>query len=72
MNQLTEEKAKSKYLSEHPETDRRVVLANEISMERFLKLLTAQYGGIAHYFEQIGLSAADLERIRKRLVRTNV
>ena len=61
-----------KYLAEHPETDRRVVLANEISMERFLKLLTAQYGGIARYFEQVGLSAADLERIRKRLVRTNV
>ena len=57
-----------KYLAEHPETDRRIVLANEASMERFLDLFSGQFGGIGPYFEQNGLSPADLARVRQKLL----
>ena len=56
------------YLAEHPETDRRIVLANETSMERFLDLFAGQFGCIGCYFEQSGLSPADLALIRRKLL----
>ena len=57
-----------RYLAEHPETDRRIVLANETSMDRFLALAASHFGGINHYFEQSGLSPADLALIRRKLL----
>lgn len=57
-----------KYLFEHPDVDRRTVLANEISMDRFIGLLLDQYGSIAGYFAQVGLGLETLERIRQKLL----
>ena len=57
-----------RYLAEHPETDRRIVLAHEASMERFLDLLTGRFGGIEGYFEQQGLASDCLARIRRKLL----
>jgi len=57
-----------RYLAEHPETDRRIVLANETSMDRFLALAASHFGGIHRYFEQSGLSPADLVLIRRKLL----
>lgn len=57
-----------KYLSEHPDVDRRVVLANETSIARFIGLLLDRYGSMAGYFAQVGLGLETLERIRKKLL----
>ena len=62
------QKRLERYLVEHPETDRRIVLANETSMERFLELFAEHCGGIEQYFEQSGLSTADLALIRRKLL----
>ena len=62
------QKRLEQYLVEHPETDRRIVLANETSMERFLELFAEHCGGIEQYFEQSGLSTADLALIRRKLL----
>ncbi len=59
------------YLAQHPEVDRRVVLANDIHMERFLALFAERFGGVGHYFEQNGLSPAVLDAIRKKLLRAD-
>ena len=57
-----------KYLSEHPDTDRRIVLANEASMERFIELFYEKYGSIGEYFRRAGLSPAHLSGIREKLL----
>ena len=57
-----------RYLAEHPETDRRIVLATETSMDRLLALAASHFGGINRYFEQSGLSPADLALIRQKLL----
>jgi len=56
------------YLAEHPGIDRRIVLANEASMRRFLILFHDCYGSIEAYFEQSGLSSLHLARIRGKLL----
>ena len=57
-----------KYLSEHPETDRRIVLASEIVMERFIALLHERYGSIEGFFIQAGLLPEHLAGIRRKLL----
>ena len=57
-----------KYLEEHPGIDRRTVLADERSMERFIEMFFEEYGSIEKYFERMGLSADDLRRIRGKLL----
>lgn len=39
-----------KYLTDHPEVDRKIVLANEISMARFIDLLLDRFGTIEDYY----------------------
>lgn len=58
----------AQYLSEHPEIDRRIVLANEISMERFLDLFFGEYGSVEDYFLRSGLTNAHCAAIRKKLL----
>ena len=60
-----------KYLSEHPEVDRRIVLANEISMQRFIEMFLHQYGSVEGYFERSGLTTVHLDSIRGKLTETN-
>lgn len=55
-----------KFLSEHPEVDREIVLANEKSMDRFLTLICGKFGSTEGYFDQMGLSVYK-EAIRKKL-----
>lgn len=57
-----------KYLAEHPEVKREVVLANEKSMERFLSMLLDRYGSVESYFSFLGLSCAHLDKIRHKLL----
>lgn len=58
-----------KYLAEHPEVKREVVLANEKSMERFLSMLLKRFGTVENYFSFLGLSGAHLEKIRHKLLK---
>ena len=57
-----------KYLAQHPEVDRQIVLANEISMARFIEMFFNRFGCVEHYFEQIGLSPEHLADIQKKLL----
>ena len=56
------------YLAAHPETDRRVVLASEGSMEGFLALFAERCGSVPACFESIGLTAAQLRALRGKLL----
>ena len=56
------------FLAAHPEVDRRVVLANERSMERFIDIFTERFGTVDTYFQQIGLTAGHAEMIRNKLI----
>ena len=56
------------YLADHPEIDRRIVLANESSMRRFLKLFHDGFGSIETFFEKSGPSSLHLARIRGKLL----
>ena len=58
-----------RYLAEHPEVDRRIVLANESSMERFLELFAGRFGDIEGYFRRMGLSDEHLNCIRSKLIK---
>lgn len=56
------------FLSEHPEVDRNIVLANEKSMNGFIDLFTERFGSVENYFTQIGLSPKHTDMIRKKLI----
>ena len=56
------------YLSEHPEVDRRIVLANPASMSRFLALFLDRFGSVESYFSQMNLAASHLAAIREKLL----
>ena len=58
-----------KFLAEHPEVDRKIVLANEASMEKFIDLFTERFGSMENYFRQAGLSPEHLAGIRRKLLR---
>lgn len=56
----------ARYLAEHPEVDRRVVLASETSMEGFLAMIAEKYGGAEGYFRAMGIPETGA-RIRAKL-----
>ena len=58
-----------KFLAEHPEVDRRIVLANERSMERFLGMFQREFGSVEGYFRQMGLTEEHVIAIRNKLLR---
>lgn len=55
------------YIAAHPGIDRRIILANESSMESFITKLYEKYGSIGGYFESIGLSQ-EYSLLRKKLI----
>ncbi len=57
-----------RYLAGHPGTDRRIVTANERSMEGFLRLFRARFGSAEGYFAEAGLSGECLALIREKLL----
>ena len=56
-----------KYLEEHPEVDRDIVLANEKSMIIFLKLFREKYGTAERYLANIGVGAELVNELKKKL-----
>ena len=56
------------YLTAHPEVDRRAVLANETSMQEFIRLFLNRFGSTEAFFAQAGLAAGHLARIRGKLL----
>ena len=57
-----------RYLSEHPEVDRRIVMASEASMERFIDMFLERYGTAEGFFARAGLLPAHLAGIREKLL----
>ena len=57
------------FLAAHPEVDRNIVLANEMSMNGFIDLFTERFGTIEEYFEEVGLSAEYADMIRNKMMR---
>ena len=55
------------FLAEHPELDRKAVLANELSMERFIALFLGQFGDADAYFRSSGLTEAEIARLRAKV-----
>lgn len=58
----------ARYLAEHPDVDRRVVLASEASMERFIRLFLDRYGSVEGYFARMKLTPEHLAAIRRKLL----
>ena len=58
-----------RYLAEHPEVDRRIVLANEVSMERFLGMFEQEFGSVEGYFKRVGLTEEHVSAVRDKLLR---
>ncbi|MBR5344545.1 MAG: tyrosine-protein phosphatase [Clostridia bacterium] len=58
-----------RYLAEHPEVNRRIVLANEISMERFLEMFDQEFGSVEGYFMKVGLAEEHVSAVRDKLLR---
>ncbi|MBR1585995.1 MAG: tyrosine-protein phosphatase [Clostridia bacterium] len=56
------------FLARHPEVDRRVVLANEVSMDRFITLFENRYGSAAQYLAALGLTPDQIRAIRTKLL----
>ena len=57
-----------RWLAEHPGVDRRIVLADEASMERFLELFRERFGSIEAFFARSGLTGDHLAAIRRKLM----
>ncbi len=57
-----------KYLAEHPEVDRQVVLANESSMQRFTEMFFERFGSVEAYFDREWLAPEHLRCIRSKLL----
>lgn len=55
------------FLAAYPEIDRRAVLANEMSMERFIGMFLEEYGSVQGYFDKTGLPRETLDAIRHKL-----
>lgn len=56
-----------KYLREHPEVDKNIVLANEVSMKSFIEMLMDEYGSLKGYFESRGVPGA-YNAVRNKLL----
>lgn len=59
-----------RYLCDHPDIKPEVVLANEASMEGFLELFLARFGGVRQYFAALGLPESHFEAVREKLIET--
>ena len=57
-----------RYLADHPEVDREIVLANETSMSQFMDMFFAQYETVENYYLKTGLTLSHLARIRGKLL----
>lgn len=57
-----------KFLNEHPEIDRNIVLANEKSMERFISLFNEKYGSAESYLFAVGITAEQPEKIKSKMI----
>lgn len=55
------------FLAEHPEFDRSVIMAQEVSMERFLALFREKYGDAEYYLSALGLDDKEIQAIRDKL-----
>ena len=55
------------YLSAHPETDRRIILSDRLTMTRFLDSFTEKYGNVRSYLHSTGLTDGETEAIINRL-----
>lgn len=55
------------YLAEHPETDRRIVTANEESMESFIEMFLEKYGSLPQYFETVCGTQEIFGKIKSKL-----
>ena len=55
------------FLNEHPEIDREIVLANEKSMIKFLKMMRDKYVTMERYLMEIGLDEADIKKLKRKL-----
>lgn len=55
------------YLSAHPETDRRIILADSLTMTRFIDSFLSEYGDVRSYLYRIGLTERETERIINKL-----
>jgi len=56
------------FLAAHPQVDRQAVLANEKSMEGFLRLFRERFGGAEGYFADIGVPPAQVRLLREKLL----
>ena len=56
-----------KFLKDHPEIDREVVMANEKSMVGFLKLFRAKYISAEKYLLKLGLEDASVKKLKAKL-----
>ena len=56
-----------RYLAEHPEVDRKTVMASEGSMERFIALFLDRFGSAEAYLRTLGLGGAQIRRLREKL-----
>ena len=56
------------FLKEHPEIDRNIVLANEISMFGFLKLLREKHNSVEQYLLDIGITDDEMQSLKNKLV----
>ena len=57
-----------RYLAEHPEVDRKIVLANETSMAQFMDMFFDQYGNVENYYLKAGLTLGHLAKISRKLL----
>lgn len=55
------------FLAEHPEFDRSVIMAQEVSMERFLELFRERYVSAEDYLQGLGLDDKEIQAIRDKL-----
>lgn len=56
-----------KFLKDHPEIDREVVMANEKSMVGFLKMFRAKYISAEKYLLKLGLEDASVKKLKAKL-----
>ncbi|MBO4876546.1 MAG: tyrosine-protein phosphatase [Ruminococcus sp.] len=56
-----------KYLSAHPETDRRIILADRQTMTGFLDRFLSEYGDVRTYLKRTGLTDGETEKIMNKL-----
>lgn len=56
-----------RFLKAHPEVDRNIALANELSMEGFLKLFREKYHSVDDYLVLCGLTNEEIRKLKLKL-----